>query len=119
MVKSLSDKVKSETIKEEVKDLKSKIKVDELPEPYQTIFDLIGLENTLMIAKELGGTRHYFPKFESLFRDSRNQMIYNEFNGSNYREIAKKYNLSETRIREIINEEHNRRFMQINMFDKI
>jgi DNA invertase Pin-like site-specific DNA recombinase len=119
-VKSLNNiEEKRKDTREKIRDLIPKIKANELPEPYSTIAFLVGLEETLMLAKELGGTRHYFPKFESLFRDNRNEMIYNEFSGGNYKELAKKYNLSETRIREIINEEHNRRYMQINIFDKI
>ena len=103
----------------EVKDLIEKIKGSELPEPYSTISMLIGLEETLVIAKELGGARYYFPKFESLFRDNRNTMIYDEFNGNNYRDIAKKYNLSETRIREIVQDEHDRRYTQLNLFESL
>ena len=113
------DELNMKRAREEVKDLIEKVKANDLPEPYSTISMLIGLEETLMIAKELGGARYYFPKFESLFRENRNTMIYDEFSGNNYKEIAKKYNLSETRIREIIQEEHDRRYMQLNMFGNL
>ena len=44
----------------------------------------------------------YFLKEESLLKEKRNRQILKMFNGGNYREIAKKFNLSENRVRSII-----------------
>jgi len=76
---------------------------ENLQEPYNIICEEIGLENTVKIAKKIGGKRLYFPKFESLIMNFRDKSIYKEFDGKNYKELGIKYGLSETRVREIIN----------------
>lgn len=65
---------------------------------------LIGFENTMKLIKTFGGSEVYIPKLDSLQRDKRDAAICKEFNGYNYRELAKKYTLSERQIREICRE---------------
>ncbi len=76
----------------------------ELPEPYRGMVDMIGLENTLILAKELGGTQLYFP---SLYRETRNHQIIKEFNGYNINDLAKKYHITVKRVQQIIKEAKN------------
>lgn len=65
---------------------------------------LIGFENTMKLIKTFGGSEVYIPKLDSLQRDKRDAAICKDFNGYNYRELAKKYALSERQIREICKE---------------
>ena len=51
-----------------------------------------------------GGTFIYIPKIESLGRTVRDKMIKEEFDGSNYKELALKYGLTEVWIRNIVSE---------------
>lgn len=77
---------------------------DDLPELYCLIANEIGFENTLKLAKLLGGSYIYFNKIESIERPLRDRHIREEFNGYNYKELAKKYNLTEIQIRNICSE---------------
>ena len=48
------------------------------------------------------GTSIYIPKIESLEKTVRDELIKEEFDGSNYKELALKYGLTETWIRNIV-----------------
>ncbi|WP_195282239.1 Mor transcription activator family protein [Harryflintia acetispora] len=85
-----------------VSDWIKELPIDQLPEPYQTIAYSIGVENTLKVADLLQGTGAYFPKLDSLLADIRNEKIRKEYNGFNTKELARKYDLSERWIYEII-----------------
>ncbi|MDK2902462.1 MAG: hypothetical protein PWQ93_381 [Clostridiales bacterium] len=77
---------------------------ESLPEPYKSIADEMGLENALKLAEILGGLNVYFPKLDSILRQSRDERIGKEFNGCNYKELAAKYGLTESWIRNIVNQ---------------
>jgi Mor family transcriptional regulator len=87
----------------------------ELPEPYNYMVTLIGIENTLKIANMYQGTGLYLPKLDSVLTKIRDRNIRKEFNGYNYRELAHKYNLTERWIRELILADHD--INQISLFD--
>ena len=73
-----------------------------LPESYQVIAGIIGMENTLKLSKYVGGMSLYFRKIDGLLLQKRDEKIRAEFTGSNQRELARKYGLTETWIREIL-----------------
>ena len=79
------------------------ITIDVVPEKYHHLVNLIGIENVLLLSKDFGGTMLYIPKHDSLAKEIRNEKIRKEFNGGNYKELTKKYNLCESQIRNIIN----------------
>lgn len=54
------------------------------------------------IVGEWGGRQVYIPRGLLARMADRNQQIIAEFNGKNYRELAKKHNRSEMRIRQIL-----------------
>jgi Mor family transcriptional regulator len=64
--------------------------------------DAIGMDAVKQIIRTFGGEAIYIPKTESVLRASRDRAIYEEFDGSNYRELARKYNLSVPHIRVIV-----------------
>ena len=74
-----------------------------LPEVYQDVARAVGVENTLKLAEYLGGMYMYFPKLDALIRQKRDESIRAEFDGSNYRELARKHKLTEQSIRNIVN----------------
>lgn len=78
------------------------IDVSDLPEPYNSLASFIGLENTLVIAGKMGGTTLYLPKIDTLYRSVRDKRICDEFTGGNYKTLAKKYGLTEQRVRKIV-----------------
>ena len=75
---------------------------EELPEPYGTIANLIGMENALKLASRLGGESIYFPCLSTLRRLVRDQRIQKEFNGYNMRSLARKYRISTKRVYQLV-----------------
>lgn len=79
------------------------LKIEELREEQQQIAEVIGVEAYLMLTKRFGGTSIYIAKAEEILqRKSRDEKIRNEFNGSNYSQLATKYGLTEVWIRTIV-----------------
>lgn len=78
------------------------ISIEKLPEYMQGIAEVFGIEHVLRLCEKFGGMRLYVPKIDFVLRDFRDNQICKEFNGSNHRELAKKYNKSESWIREIL-----------------
>lgn len=74
---------------------------DMIPERYRPIAELIGLENLIKLADYSKGDTFYIPTSDFFLRPIRDQRIREEFRGGNSHELAKKYDLSERRIREI------------------
>lgn len=96
--------------------------IKKLPELYQTLIELIGEENMLTLAKTFDGEAIYFPKYEAIYRGIRDREIVETFNGGNYKELARKYDLSENHVRKIIADSGQRdKFFpqegQFSMFD--
>lgn len=75
---------------------------DDLPEEQKNIADLIGMEAYSKLVNAYGGMAIYITKPDNLIRNARNEEIRSKFDGSNYRQLAVKYNLSEVSIRLIV-----------------
>lgn len=86
---------------------------EKIPEPYRTILVEISPEAMIKFAQLFQGMPVYFPKLDSLLQEIRNEKIKKEFNGSNYRELGRKYNLTEVWIRNIVAQKHNENQMSI------
>ncbi len=84
-----------------LKDLLKLITEDDLPDTYKQIA-FIGIDNIVKIAELFGGTWQYMPKLDSILKEARDREIKDEFNGYNYDELARKYNLSSQWIRNIV-----------------
>jgi Mor family transcriptional regulator len=78
------------------------IAVEELSADQQEIIRLIGLEAFGKLVEHKGGMLIYIPKRDVFMRTARNDAIRREFNGTNYRDLAVKYNLTEVSIRMIV-----------------
>jgi len=75
-----------------------------LPEPYRKLTSIIGLENTMKLAKEFQGTTLYFTKLDSTIKLIRDKKIREEFDGGNHKQLAIKYGLTEAWVRKILAE---------------
>ena len=64
------------------------------------------------IANEVGGTAIYFAKGLAMHVSTRDRELYAKFNGHNHRELAKLYDITETRVRQIIAAIERERFLQ-------
>ena len=67
------------------------ITIDMLPEQYQPLADVIGVQQLLALAEKQGGSNMYIPKLEALVRTTRDRQIKEKFNGYNAEELARCY----------------------------
>lgn len=79
-----------------------RLRYEDLNQEQQGFADLVGLDIFKELVRKCGGTYMYIPKEDNITRPARNAMIKAEFTGSNIRELAKKYQLSEVQIRSIV-----------------
>ena len=83
-------------------DLLEMVQMENLDEEQKVLAELIGLEAFKSLVRAFNGTSIYIPKIESLEKTVRDELIKEEFDGSNYKELALKYGLTETWIRNIV-----------------
>ncbi|MDP1991963.1 MAG: Mor transcription activator family protein [Syntrophales bacterium] len=88
-----------------ISEMAAEIPMESLPEDLQVVAEIFGKEGALQLAQRLGGMQIYIPKFEGLVRAPRNARIRAEFNGRNHRDLSRRYNLTETAIRNILGSE--------------
>ncbi len=82
----------------------NEIKFEQLEGDQRELAEVIGIEAYIKLVINYGGSFVYICKAGTILKNNRNNEICNKFNGSNYRELAKEYNLSEKMIREITSE---------------
>lgn len=82
--------------------LLDRVQIENLDEEQKVLAELIGMEAFKKLVKAFNGTSIYIPKVESLEKTVRDEMIKEEFDGGNYRELALKFGLTETWIRNIV-----------------
>lgn len=79
------------------------ITVDMIPDGlWRQIAEEIGAENLVKLTKLVGGTNCYFPKADTLLKPIRDANIKREYNGYNARVLARRYNLTERWVKEIL-----------------
>ncbi|MGL5711575.1 MAG: Mor transcription activator family protein [Paraclostridium sp.] len=79
------------------------LKISDLPPQFENIANRLGIEKAKWLFEEFGGTSVYFPTEKMIYKEARDREIVSEYNGFNHRELAAKYNMSESYIRAIIN----------------
>ena len=78
---------------------------EQVPEDIRWLCELVGMERFLQIIDNYGGEFLYFPKRETLEKPLRRAAILRDFDGSNLLQLARKYGITERRIRAILREE--------------
>ena len=78
------------------------LKMSDLPPQFENIAMEIGIDRVKALFKEFGGTSVYFPTEKMIYKEARDREIIEKFNGFNVKELASKYNMSESYIRSII-----------------
>ena len=73
-----------------------------LPWHVAQMLDAIGLNATVDILKLFGGLNLHIPKLSSTFAYWRNKAIQEQFDGSNHRELAKEFGISEKYCKDIL-----------------
>jgi Mor family transcriptional regulator len=85
------------------------IDAKDIPQDLKKLVGIVGSDKFFEIVKEYGGESIYIPKVDTFYRSDRNRKIAQEFNGSNYRELAKKYRLTDKMIRYILENKKDKR----------
>lgn len=75
----------------------------DIPEAYQPVVDMIGIDAFLKLCQYCMGDEMYFPMVDTVFRKTRNRLIQKEYDGYNSKALAKKYGLTLKQIRNIVN----------------
>ncbi|MDG6004971.1 MAG: DNA-binding protein [Candidatus Brocadia sp.] len=88
--------------------MENDIRPNDLTPAYQQIAEVIGIENAVKLGKEFGGEQFYLPKLGICLSKARKRKIVEEFRGGNYGELARKYCVTSSWVREIIRE-HKRK----------
>lgn len=93
-------------MKEELlNELVSETRMEDIAERYQEIVKIVGIANFVKLSNYARGDEIYFPKVESVVSPARNRRIKKEFNGSNDKDLAEKYNLTLKQIWNILKDE--------------
>lgn len=79
-----------------------KLQLDDLKEQHREYAELIGVENFIHLSEVYGGTTIYVPKMDDLLKNSRYAAIMQEFDGTNIRQLARKYHVSERTIYRLV-----------------
>lgn len=82
---------------------------EHIPEDLYWLYELVGMERFLKIIDTAGGEFLYFPKRSTLERTLRRQAIVKEYDGTNLRQLSRKYGLTDRHIRTILQEEGMRK----------
>ena len=75
--------------------------------------ETVGLDAYKKMVGQYGGSSIYINKTDTITRSGRNAEIQQKFNGSNYRELAKEYGLSEPSIRRIVNKKISKKSVKL------
>lgn len=84
--------------------LESNLTLDLIPDgTYRLIAKEIGIDNFLKLTDVIGGGTFYIPTRDKFTRVIRDIKIRQEFDGYNIPELAKRYSITETWVRQILN----------------
>lgn len=82
------------------------MEIDKINQNLAALFEIVGQEKFLEIAKLYGGNNVYIPTYQSCLRESRNKEIRKRFNGINAQTLAYEYGISVNHIKKIINDDN-------------
>lgn len=76
--------------------LLEELKPENLQELHREIANVVGVEGIIRLSDYFGGTTIYIPKKRELVKNLVIEKIQAEYRGTNIRELAQKYNVSES-----------------------
>lgn len=86
----------------EEKKLLDSLQATELQNLHRSIADVVGVDGLIRLCEHFGGSSIYIPQKRELLRQKIYQMIYREYDGSNIRELAVKYGVSEATVYNVV-----------------
>jgi len=97
-------------------DWHTEITADDLPEHYQQMAGLIGVEATLVLAEFYNKQGFYFTGLDGLVRRKKEDYILKNYSGANQKELARATGYSERWVYEIIERGRSEK-RQMKMFE--
>jgi hypothetical protein len=76
---------------------------EDWPEDVQSMADCIGLIPAIALCERFSGCQVYFPRYESLLRSARDAEIRRLFDGSNTKQLSRKFDMTSRAIHFILN----------------
>lgn len=84
------------------KELLDALKVDDLEEQYRAIARAVGLDGLKKLCDHFGGSSIYIPQKRKLVENRRETAIYREYDGTNIKQLAARYGVSESTVYNIV-----------------
>lgn len=85
------------------RDILKEIQLEDLSEGVKDLVYVLGMDIFLEIINHCGGGYIYLPSKSSIIRNTRNRLIRKDFiKGLSHIQIANKYNISDTQVRNIL-----------------
>mgnify|MGYP001122344467 FL=1 len=81
----------------------NKLTIDDVPDNLKSVAFAIGIDAFRSLIKCAGGTSVYLPSERCITKPVRDRVIRESFCGD-YRELAKRFGISEVRVRKIVGE---------------
>ena len=75
---------------------------EDLQEQHKEFAEVIGMENLIALSKHFGGSSIYIPQKRELVKLKVYGMIKQEYNGTNIKELAVKYDVSESTVYNVV-----------------
>lgn len=75
---------------------------EDLPPAFQQLAEEFGAPVVFGIIEKMGGEYIYIPSMKTVMKNVRDRLIFEEFDGKNYRQLARKYSISMTHVRQVI-----------------
>lgn len=76
--------------------------IEELPDQYQEMAQIVGLDNTIKLAEYFGKQGFYFKSLDPLIAKKKAEFIRKYFNGNNHCDLARATGYSERWVYEIL-----------------
>lgn len=85
------------------RDILKEIQLEDLSEGVKDLVYVLGMDIFLEVINHCGGGYIYLPSKSSIIRNTRNRLIRKDFlKGLSHIQIANKYNISDTQVRNIL-----------------
>lgn len=81
---------------------KETLTLEDLQEQHREIAELIGMDGLLKLADVYGGTSLYIPQVRELMKNRIYKAILEEYDGTNIKQLAGKYQVSEATVYKIL-----------------
>lgn len=76
--------------------------LDDLQENHREIAEVIGVDGLKLLSAVFGGVDLHIPKYKELVRGRAYRLIYEEYDGTNIKKLALKYDVCEATVYKII-----------------